>query len=224
MLVNTKVLFEKAQEGHYAIPSANVLDMESIKNHIQLAEKLGVSFYDKAVIMGLEEKYHLTVDEIEKMRNKKHHWWSDFKLVTGIGEGLVSSSRLISETGKEPEVLTTETMFKAESEILEDIANVESCVIAGRSGFYVFRNHPNHLRVMIQASLPFRIKRLVRKKGITEEEARKIIEKVDKMRENYVKKFTGTTRYDTRNYDIVISADGKTEDQIVDQILLYIEQ
>lgn len=190
----------------------------------KLAEKLGVSFYDKAVIMGLEEKYHLTVDEIEKMRNKKHHWWSDFKLVTGIGEGLVSSSRLISETGKEPDVLTTETMFKAESEILEDIANVESCVIAGRSGFYVFRNHPNHLRVMIQASLPFRIKRLVCKKGITEEEARKIIEKVDKMRENYVKKFTGTTRYDTRNYDIVISADGKTEDQIVDQILLYIEQ
>ena len=190
----------------------------------KLAEKLGVSFYDKAVIMGLEEKYHLTVDEIEKMRNKKHHWWSDFKLVTGIGEGLVSSSRLISETGKEPDVLTTETMFKAESEILEGIANVESCVIAGRSGFYVFRNHPNHLRVMIQASLPFRIKRLVRKKGITEEEARKIIEKVDKMRENYVKKFTGTTRYDTRNYDIVISADGKTEDQIVDQILLYIEQ
>ena len=190
----------------------------------KLAEKLGVSFYDKAVIMGLEEKYHLTVDEIEKMRNKKHHWWSDFKLVTGIGEGLVCSSRLISEVGKEPDVLTTETMFKAESEILEDIAEVESCVIAGRSGFYVFRNHPNHLRVMIQASLPFRIKRLVRKKGITEEEARKIIEKVDKMRENYVKKFTGTTRYDTRNYDIVISADGKTEDQIVDQILLYVEQ
>ena len=78
----------------------------------KLAEKLGVSFYDKAVIMGLEEKYHLTVDEIEKMRNKKHHWWSDFKLVTGIGEGLVSSSRLISEVGKEPDVLTTETMFK----------------------------------------------------------------------------------------------------------------
>ena len=190
----------------------------------KLAEKLGVSFYDKAVIMGLEEKYHLTVDEIEKMRNKKHHWWSDFKLVTGIGEGLVSSSRLISEVGKEPDVLTTETMFKAESEILEDIAEVESCVIAGRSGFYVFRNHPNHLRVMIQASLPFRIKRLVRKKGITEEEARKIIEKVDKMRESYVKRYTGTTRYDTRNYDIVISADGKTEDQIVDQILLYVEQ
>ena len=168
-----------------------------------------------------EEK---AVEEIEKMRDKQHSWWSDLKRVSGIGEGLISSSRYISEMGKEPDVLTTESVFKAETEILEDIARVESCVIAGRSGFFVFRNHPNHLRIMIQASMPFRVKRLMRKKNITEKEALKIIEMVDKMRENYVKRYTGTTRYDTRNYDLVITADGKTEDQIVDQILLFIEQ
>ena len=59
---------------------------------------------------------------------------------------------------------------------------------------------------------------------MTPEEARKVIEKVDKMRENYVNKYTKTSRYDTRNYDLVISADGKTEDEIVDIILLYIGQ
>ena len=42
------------------------------------------------------------------------------------------------------------------------------------------------------------------------------------MRENYVKRCTGTSRYDTRNYDLVISADGKTEDEIVDIIMKYI--
>ena len=42
MLVNTKILFKKAHEGHYAIPAANYLDMESIKNHVLLAEKLGL--------------------------------------------------------------------------------------------------------------------------------------------------------------------------------------
>ena len=52
MLVNSKVLFEKAQKGHYAIPSANVLDMESIKNHIQLAEKLGLP-----LIVGIAESH-----------------------------------------------------------------------------------------------------------------------------------------------------------------------
>ena len=42
MLVNSKKVFRKAQEGHYAVPSANVLDMESIKNHVSLAERLGL--------------------------------------------------------------------------------------------------------------------------------------------------------------------------------------
>ena len=70
--------------------------------------------------------------------------------------------------------------------------------------------------------MPFRLERLMRKKNMTEGEARQTIAKVDKMRENYVKKFTGTSRYDTRNYDLVIKADGKTEDEIVDIIMQVI--
>ena len=42
MLVNTKMLFKKAQEEHFAIPSANFLDMEGIKNHVQCAEEMGL--------------------------------------------------------------------------------------------------------------------------------------------------------------------------------------
>jgi len=42
MLVNTKMLFKKAQEEHFAIPSANFLDMEGIKNHVQAAEEMGL--------------------------------------------------------------------------------------------------------------------------------------------------------------------------------------
>jgi hypothetical protein len=58
---------------------------------------------------------------------------------------------------------------------------------------------------------------------MTREQAVKTIEQIDKMRENYIKEFTKTSRYDTRNYDLVITADGKTEDQIVDIIMKYIE-
>ena len=108
------------------------------------------------------------------------------------------------------------------AEILSGIAAEESCVVAGRSGFYVFRNHPNHISILIQATMPFRVERVMRKQNMTEEEARKTIEKVDKMRENYVHEYTKTSRYDTRNYDLVISADGKTEDEIVDIIMKFI--
>ena len=43
------------------------------------------------------------------------------------------------------------------------------------------------------------------------------------MHENYVKAFTKTSRHDTRNYQLVISADGKTEDKIVDIIMNSME-
>jgi cytidylate kinase len=86
----------------------------------------------------------------------------------------------------------------------------------------VFRDHPNHLSILIQASMPFRMERVARKQNITTEEARKIIDQVDAMRENYVKKYTCTSRYDTRNYQVVLSADGKTEEEMVDLIMQYI--
>ena len=184
----------------------------------KLAEKLNVEFYDKAIIRGLTEKFNLTVEEVEKMKGKSRSWWTEFVNNLNAGLGL-------TPTGQVPEkyeVPTTEEMFKLETEILKGIAEAGSCVVAGRSGFYVFRNEPNSLSILIQASMPFRIQRVMRKQNLSESEARKTIEKVDKMRENYVQKYTNTSRYDTRNYDLIISADGKTEDEIVDIIMDYI--
>ena len=51
---------------------------------------------------------------------------------------------------------------------------------------------------------------------------RDIIKRLDAGRETYIKKYENTSRYDTRNYDLVLSMDGKTEDEIVDVILKYI--
>ena len=189
-----------------------------------LAERLHVEFYDKALIKTLEDRYSLSVEEIEKLKGRSRTWLAELKRALFASEGMaVTSNYILAVPGDKPVQPTTYDMFKAEQEILKSIAEEESCVIAGRSGFYVFRDHPNHLSVLIQASMPFRIERVMRKQNMTKEQAIKTIEKIDKMRENYVKEYTKTSRYDTRNYDLVITADGKTEDQIVDIILKYIE-
>ena len=186
-----------------------------------LAEKLGVPFYDKAVIKALQEKYHITPEEIERLKGRKHSWWAEVEHILKIGSG-VSMEYYMPQKDDAPDLLTTDEMFKTETLILQDLAVGDSCVVAGRSGFHVFRLHPNHLSILIQASMEHRVERVARKQGITPEEAREIIDKVDKMRENYVKKYTGTSRYDTRNYQLVISADGKTQEQIADIIMEYI--
>ena len=188
----------------------------------KLSERLGVPFYDKALIKSLQEMYHLNTEQIEKLKGRSHSWWAEFKRT--LTAGYQNDTYYQTRMGEEPDVLTTDEIFKNEQEILKAIAKDESCVAAGRSGFFVFRDHPNHMSILIQASMDFRVNRVCQKQHKTPEEARKIIDKVDKMRENYVNKYTKTSRYDTRNYDLVIKADGKTEDEIVNIILMYIGQ
>ena len=181
-----------------------------------VAAKLGVTFYDKGVIDALCKKYNLSVKEIESLKGREHDWWSDFLRVLGFVEENTSS--VINE----PDLLNASDVFKDEVKILQDMAKAESCVIAGRSGFFVFQDYPNRLNILITSPMEQRIQRIVNKRGISADEAAKIIEDVDKMRENYVKKFTGTTRYDTRNYDLVINRGGKTDEEMADLIAQYI--
>lgn len=182
----------------------------------KVAEKLGVPFYDKALIQSLMEKYNLSVEEIESLKGRKHDWWSEFKRVVGLEHTLTGS------VVDNPDMYNAADIFRGEVEILKGIAESESCVIAGRSGFFVFEDHPNHLSILITAPYEHRIQRLMTKQGITEEEAKKVIREIDTSRENYIKKFTGSTRYDTRNYDLVINMNGRSEDVIADMIMMYI--
>ena len=60
------------------------------------------------------------------------------------------------------------------------------------------------------------------KSWVAREQAVEVIERVDKLRENYIQRFAGVSRYDARNYDLVLNSDGHTEEQLADLILSYI--
>ena len=186
----------------------------------RLADRLEVKFFDKAILKALKEKFHLTAEEIEKLKGMKEGWWAEFqrKVVPFAEIDSNYSSHAISDS----EIITTEEVFKAEKEIIKAVTSQESCVITGRSAFFVLKDHPNHLSVLIQAPMEQRIKRVMEKQDLSREAAIKAIEQVDERRENYVQKFCGTSRYDTRNYDLVISMDHLKEEDAVDIIMDYI--
>ena len=179
----------------------------------KLAEKLGVEYFDKAVINALQERYNLSVEQIEHMKGQEQSWWAEFKRKMTFSDSEYDLNRTDIET---------EDMFRAETEALRALAKEQSCVIAGRTACYVFREHPNHLSIFIQASMLSRMDRVAREQNMSKEEARMTIDKVDQMRENYVREFTGTSRYDTRNYQLVLSMDELSEDAAVELILSYI--
>lgn len=181
----------------------------------KLAEKLGVEYYDKALIKALQDRYGISVEQIEKIKGQEQGWWAEFKRKMTFSEEEYNLNQMGIES---------ESVFRAEIEFLKGLAKEESCVIAGRSGFYIFRDHPNHLSIFIQASMPCRMARVAREQNMSKEEARMTIEKIDQMRENYIKEQTGLSRYDTRNYQLVLSMDELTEDAAVDVIMEYIRK
>lgn len=182
----------------------------------KLAEKLNVKYYDKAIIEGLTKKFGLSVERIEEIKAEKKRWWND---ISNYYKSMVEDAHLVKEA---EQFFDNSDMFASEKRILEEIAAQESCVIAGRTGFMVFRDWPNHLNIFIQASMEHRIQRVMRRQNVSEQEACDIIEKMDATRETYIKKYENTSRYDTRNYQLVLSMDELSEDAAVDIILKFI--
>lgn len=188
-----------------------------------LAEKLNTFYFDKYLIESLEKRFNLTASGIEKLKGEKKNWLADFIQFVKP----VPSARTL---GVDPRYtqefrmgVTTDDIYQAETEILKELANEGSCVIAGRSGFFVLKDHPNHLNVLIIAPEENRIRRVMEKQGLAEESARALVKDIDQARENYIQRYTGTSRYDARNYDLVLNANSHTEEELAGIILNYIQ-
>ena len=184
----------------------------------KLAEKLGVKYCDKAIVEGLTQKFGLSIERIEEIKAQKKSWWND---INNYYNTLVNSAAQPMDADVK---LDNASLFETEKHILQELAAQTSCVVAGRTGFMVFRQWPNHLNVFIQASMEYRVQRVMSRQNVSEQEARDIIAKLDASRETYVKKYEDTSRYDTRNYQLVISMDDLNEDDAVEVILDYINR
>ena len=189
-----------------------------------LAERLGVRYSDKELIKALREQFHLTTDAIEKLKGEKKDWLTSLlrKIIAmPKAENVVEwDDNFVKEYHPD---LTSDEIFEAEKQILRGIAEEGSCVIAGRSGFFVLKDFPNKIDIFITAARENRIKRVMAKQNLSEEEAEAAIDRVDQGRENYIKRYTGTSRYDTRNYDLIINMDNvPDENAAVELILQYL--
>ena len=190
----------------------------------KLAAELNARYSDKELVNQLMDQFKLTTSGIEQLKGKKKNWMADFiQFVAPMPKVKMlvdTDSKFVQEF--RPDV-TTNDLFKAESEILQAIAAEGSCVIAGRSGFFVLKDHPNKLDIFITASMERRIERVMRKQQLSREGAEAAIKRVDEMRDNYVQRYAGTSRYDLRNYDLVLNMDDLSEEDAVKLILKFIK-
>ena len=154
---------------------------------VELAKMLGVELYDRGLLKQLEERYNLTQQEIDHVKSQKKSWWYE-----NISQDL----------------------YNDEEFIVRSLAEKESCVILGRTGFHIFRDNPQAFKVFLIADKPYRRDKVARRLNINEGSADLLINKVDEARENFTNTFSGKSRYDARNYDLVLNVAGLEPMQI----------
>lgn len=171
-----------------------------------LGEKLGVKVYDKKLLEELKQRYNLTTEEMDRIRAKKLTWWDEF--TSFYQQAHAWANRPYYEAVYVPNV-TSELLYEEEERILTALAEKESCVILGRTGFHIFRNKKEAFKVFLIADKPYRRDKVARRLNINEGSADLLINKVDEARENFTLSFSGKSRYDARNYDLVLNVSGQ---------------
>ena len=189
----------------------------------KLAETLGVRYSDKELIEALRNEFHLTTDAIEKLKGEKKNWFAKFLQrvapMPKSGQVVEWDESILREYN--PDV-TSEDIYAAEAQILRAIAQEGSCVIAGRSAFYLLKDCTNKLDIFITASREKRIERVMAKQKLSAQDAAETIDRIDQYRENYIQRIAGVSRYDIRNYDCVINMDQLADEDAAVALILQI--
>ena len=179
----------------------------------RLGETLGLKVYDKSILEAICEKYKLDEKEILRIKGQKLNLWDD------LCQFYRQFNTVDDHYQTEKKKITSRELYYAESQIMRNLAAQESCIIVGRAGFHIFKDTPEALKIFIIADRKDRVERISNKLQMNAKEAEKTIDEIDKQRENFTQTFAGVSRYDARNYDIVINVSRFTTPEEVAAIL-----
>lgn len=134
-----------------------------------LADKLGISFYDKELISltakksGLSEKY---IHESEEKARKSEN---------------------------------DDRLFIAESKVIKELARKESCVIVGRCADYILKDNENTVKLFLYTDAESKVKRAVKYYGLNKKDALEKINTINKSRAKHYQFYTNRSWYDLNN-------------------------
>ncbi|MBQ9249728.1 MAG: cytidylate kinase-like family protein [Oscillospiraceae bacterium] len=170
---------------------------------LALAEQLHYQCYDKEIVDKAAETSNFSKEVLQSYDEKRvAPYIVTMPHFVGLNEGFRLNMQLAS----------------AQFQAIRDLADEGNCIFVGRCADYVLRDREDLLRVFIMADEGFRVKTMMERKDLTEEQAHKLIKQVDKDRGSYYKYYTDQVWGEKENFDLCINS-GKTGVQGAVQII-----
>ena len=168
----------------------------------ELAQKLGVKYYDKESL----------AEEARKSENYEE--LRDF-----FEEQPVNSLLYVIATDSR-----AQGQRKVPSEFIRNLAEKEDCVIVGRCGNFILKDHPDMTSVFIHAPKEYRIDKTAADRKISTEKARRLVEKEDKAREGFHTYYADERWNEADGYQLTIDSSVISIEDAVELIIDFVNK
>lgn len=160
----------------------------------KLAEKLGVTFYDKQLEPMEVEESGLPLSFIQAHEQRMAH-------------NLVYDFLTAGYAMHNQDLPPMEKLFAAQTRILRRIAaSDESCVIMGRCSDFILYEDSNCFRVFIHAPSDYRVKNIAAQGGFSLQRAREDMERTDLGRSRHYQQFANREWGNTKYYNLAVDS------------------
>lgn len=181
-----------------------------------IADKLGIEFYDKKLLVKAAEKsgYHLEYFEKHEERAP-----SIMGGIIPFSMGYYPMSWIGDTSGS-----GSDNIYKAQSEFIHELATGKPCVIVGRSSDYVLRDVENVVNIFVHAPIEACVDRIVDRVECTDRnKARLLAERTNKLRANFYNFYTDRRWGHASTYDLCVDSSKLPLDKLADYVIDYIK-
>lgn len=172
----------------------------------RLAEALNIEYYDKEILTEIARHTSLAEEYIRNVVDRQPH---NLMPIT-IGRSFAFAENYAFKQAQ--------SVFQAQSEIIQEMADKSDCVIIGRCADYILRDR-KPVRLFVHADIESRVKRSLTRKTegetFTEKQMARKIRRIDKERARYYDFYTGMRWGDRSNYDLCINTTNTEIKQLV---------
>lgn len=192
--------------------------MEVVEEHWEmlLAEQLGINCYDREILRmasdasGINEALFGQADE----RLKRSPLFGILKKNPYKG-GVIPPEN--------SDFVSDDNLFNYQAKVIKELAAQESCVIIGRCADYLLRDDPDVIKLYFCAPKKDCVARVMNQNGLSEKEAERRIEKIDKYRAEYYRYYTGRDWNDARNYNFCLDTTSMSYEKLVEVVTNFIQ-
>lgn len=172
-----------------------------------LAEKLGVKLYDRQLVEEAAKKLEMDEHTVQKADEVSAKDIEGLKTTYGVGNFYLSTQ-----------------VLDAQADIIERVAQNESCIIMGRCADYILKDRDDCLKIYIYAPFDVRTKHIAEKYDMSMFSAKRLVRQMDEKRDTYYKYVTGNRRGEHDGKDAMFDSSIMGVDGTVDMLLEMINK